>query len=156
MAENTPPITGGCRCGAVRYEVTGKPRNVAYCHCTDCRGYSGAPAMVWVAFKSEQVQFLRERPKTYESSPGVEWGFCSVCGTSLIWEASLAKFGGEDVKITEFTISSLDRPEDFIPDQHWYDGERIPWFDVADDLPRFHKLRFEGAQPTRRGPLVGA
>lgn len=145
-------ITGGCMCGSVRYEATGSPSNVAYCHCSDCRGYTGAPVMVWVAFETTQVQYLQEKPKIYESSPGVRWGYCEQCGSSLIWEPNLSVFGGKDIVITEFTISSLDAPEKFIPDQHWYDGGRIPWFDVADNLPRYQKLRFKGAEPTHHGP----
>lgn len=145
-------ITGGCMCGAVRYEANGKPRNIAYCHCSDCRGYTGAPTMVWVSFESSQVNYLKGSPKIYESSPGVGWGFCDYCGSSLIWQANLSVFGGSDVVITEFTISSLDKPDEYVPDQHWYDGERISWFDVADNLPRYQKLRFEDAEPTRFGP----
>lgn len=145
-------ITGGCMCGAVRYEANGSPRNIAYCHCSDCRGYTGAPVMVWVAFETSQVKYFNGKPKVYESSPGVKWGSCDRCGSPLIWEANLSVFGGRDLTITEFTISSFDTPEEFAPDQHWYDGERIPWFDVADNLPRYQKLRFEGAEPTHCGP----
>ena len=147
---------GGCKCGNVRYRANGLPSNVAYCHCTDCRGYTGAPTMVWVAFDSDQVSFLKEKPKVFESSPGVEWGFCDICGTPLTWEADLSLFGGDKKKIMEFTISSLDRPEDFVPDQHWQDAERIQWFDVADDLPRYHRRRHGGAKPTHYGPKASS
>ena len=145
-------ITGGCMCGAIRYEANGTPRNIAYCHCTDCRGYTGAPTIVWVAFETSKIKYLGDNPKIYESSPGVGWGFCDHCGSSLTWEANLSVFGGDDLQITEFTISSLDEPRNFVPDQHWYDDERISWFDVSDDLPRYQKLRFEGAKPIRYGP----
>jgi len=111
--------------------------------------------MVWVAYESTQIRYIQGNPTVFESSPGVGWGFCGQCGSSLIWEANLSVFGGSDVTITEFTISSLDTPEKFVPDQHWNDGERIPWFDVADDLPRYQKLRFEGAVPTHNGPKIG-
>ena len=33
---------GGCQCGAVRYEVTGEPKVVVACHCTDCQRQSGS------------------------------------------------------------------------------------------------------------------
>lgn len=144
--------TGGCACGAVRYEASGAPENVAYCHCSDCRKHTGAPTIVWVAFESQNVRYLKGKPRLFQSSPGVYWGFCEECGAPLIWEANLSVFGGEDVTITEFTISSLDAPENFVPDQHWYDGERIPWFDVSDNLPRFLKLRHGGVSPTHFGP----
>ena len=38
-------VSGGCMCGAVRYEAIGIPVNVAYCHCIDCRGFTGAPVV---------------------------------------------------------------------------------------------------------------
>ena len=42
-------VTGGCMCGAIRYEATGKPIIVAYCHCTDCRGITGAPVVGYLS-----------------------------------------------------------------------------------------------------------
>jgi len=30
------PFTGGCRCGAVRYECTAEPIATIHCHCRDC------------------------------------------------------------------------------------------------------------------------
>ncbi len=40
-------LTGGCHCGAIRYEVEGEPLTHALCHCSDCRRHSGAPMVGW-------------------------------------------------------------------------------------------------------------
>jgi hypothetical protein len=34
-------VTGGCACGAVRYECTADPIMAANCYCTDCRHSTG-------------------------------------------------------------------------------------------------------------------
>jgi adenylate cyclase len=120
---------------------------VAYCHCSDCRGYTGAPVVAWAAFETEKVCFIKGECKIHESSPGRSWGFCDQCGTSLTWEGE--SFGKI---ITEFHISTLDNPEKFVPDRHWYDCERIPWFDVADNLPRYHIFDYGDKEPTHHGP----
>ena len=33
--------TGGCLCGAVRYQVRGPLRSVVMCHCSQCRRQTG-------------------------------------------------------------------------------------------------------------------
>lgn len=38
------PLTGGCNCGAVRFEVTGPLALASYCHCKRCQRRSGAGA----------------------------------------------------------------------------------------------------------------
>jgi len=35
------PFTGGCACGAIRYECTAEPLEMFQCHCRDCQGASG-------------------------------------------------------------------------------------------------------------------
>ncbi len=35
-------ITGGCHCGAVRYEFSGEAIVGAHCHCDNCKKFSGA------------------------------------------------------------------------------------------------------------------
>ena len=142
-------IKGGCMCGAVRYEASGEPVDVAYCHCESCRKHSGAPAVVWVAFDTNQIRFVGEARKIFESSPGVERAFCGQCGTPLTWEAKSLRFPGRH--ITEFFISTLDTPEKFVPDRHWFAGEQLSWFEVADDLPRYQEIDI-GVEPTHTGP----
>ena len=48
-------VVGGCRCGAIRYEELSVPIGVIYCHCSDCRGYTGAPVVTWVAFDTKKA-----------------------------------------------------------------------------------------------------
>ena len=140
-------VKGGCLCGSIRYEAIGKPFVVAYCHCTDCRGITGAPVVAWAGFDSQNVRFTKGERKIFESSPGIVWGFCDQCSSSLTWEG--VAFGRP---ITEFHISTLDKPEEFVPDRHWYESERLPWFDIADNLPRYSEVNTGDEEPTHRGP----
>ena len=125
--------TGGCLCGQVRYETTGDPFAINYCHCESCRKHNGAPVVVLAGYKIDQVQFLGCDRKRYASSPGAMRGFCENCGTPLTWEGD----GGELGDIVEFHLSTFDNPEAMVPTSHAFSPERISWFEVADDLPRF-------------------
>ncbi|MCA1715649.1 MAG: GFA family protein [Actinobacteria bacterium] len=57
-----------------------------YCYCRDCRRTSGAPAPLFVGYRTEQVETGRGVPKVYCSSPGVSRSFCADCGTPLSYE----------------------------------------------------------------------
>ena len=148
MEDQTDRVTGGCHCGAVRYEAVGAPVYVPYCHCETCRKTTGGPMALFVMFEKEQVRFTKGERKKYASSPGVRRAFCPNCGTSLTYEG---EWGGKT--IIEFLIGTLDDPEPFMPDRHAFYGERIGWFDVADKLPRFDGSS-SGAQPDSYGPVA--
>ena len=127
-------LTGGCMCGAVRYEVTGEPFLVSHCHCLSCRKHNGAPVVTLAGFTKEQVSFEGEERGIYESSPGVGRAFCGKCGTPLTWEGD----GGEELGlIVELHLSTFDDPEALVPSGHAFYPERISWFEVADSLPRY-------------------
>lgn len=75
--------TGGCLCGAVRYELRDQPDHVDYCHCHMCARFGGPMGLMvdpdgitWQG--ADQIQ-------TYASSDWAERGFCRVCGSSLLW-----------------------------------------------------------------------
>lgn len=140
--------TGGCMCGAVRYEATDTPFLINHCHCQSCRKHNGAAVVTLVGFTEDQVTFSGNERNIYESSPGVGRAFCGNCGTPLTWEGD----GGELGPIIEFHISTFDRPDDLVPTAHAFESERISWFDVADMLPRYDAFVDEGP-PLRHGPV---
>ncbi len=47
VAQWTKPITGGCMCGAIRYEASEPPIEVYYCHCRACRKAFGNVVGAW-------------------------------------------------------------------------------------------------------------
>jgi hypothetical protein len=96
--------------------------------------------------KKDQVRFTKGERQLYESSPGVERGFCSRCGTSLTWEGD----GDELGPLVEIHVGTLDDPSMVSPQCHIHHDERIEWFDVADDLPRHHE--WDEGEPYRHGP----
>jgi len=150
MAEAERAIRGGCLCGAVRYACRGRPLAVAYCHCASCRHHSGAPAVVWISFLSEQVRYEKGAPKVYASSPGVGRAFCGDCGTPLTWQGRSRGSPGQ--QLTEFYIGTLDDPAAQQPDRHWFIAERLPWFEILDALPRYEALDGPGVAPLHLGP----
>lgn len=131
-AEQPESLEGGCRCGAVRYRTHGTPFKSAYCHCQDCRSATSALVQAWLMFDGERIEFTRESPKKYASSPGVKRGFCAHCGTPLWWEGRW-----HDTPMQMVPIGTLDDPTVYPPDRHASINERVPWFDVDDDNPRF-------------------
>jgi len=147
MNEETK-MTGGCMCGAVRYEVSGAPFLVSHCHCLSCRKHNGGPVVTLAGYQTSQVSFGGDERKIYESSAGVGRAFCGKCGTPLTWEGDA---GGELGQIVEFHLSTFDDPEALVPTGHAFYDERISWFDIADDLPRFEGFVDESPL-VRHGP----
>ena len=151
MAETATKLTGGCLCGAVRYEIRGEAYKVIHCHCRSCRKHNGAPVVTLAGFTADQVTFSGDERRIYESSPGVGRAFCGTCGTPLTWEGD----GGQRGPIVEFHISTFDTPDVLVPTVHSFYPERISWMDVADDLPRYEgfsgRSRLLGHGPAHEG-----
>ena len=130
MSEKTLPMTGGCLCGAVRYEATELPSNVIYCHCQMCQRWSGSAMVVAARFPREAVTFTQGQPNFYKSSEIAERGCCTNCGTSIVF-----RYVGLDR--IHICVGTLDHPEDAPPKQHLRIESKVPWLHIDDDLPRF-------------------
>jgi len=129
LAQEQQRITGGCLCGAVRYEAGEPPYKVGYCHCRMCQKTSGAPVAVGVYFNEQAVQFTKGEPKYYRSSEVAERGFCEHCGSRLVYRP----LGTKSVSID---VGSLDNPEVAPPQYHIWVESQITWFTLDDELPR--------------------
>jgi hypothetical protein len=122
---------GGCHCGTVRYRVTGEPAATTHCHCSDCRRITGGPTLAWAIFAEHKVEIVAGETAIYESSPGVEWGFCARCGATLTYRRA-SRPGLFDV-----TPPTLDDPELFPPEKEIWTGERLSWIRSHPDVPHF-------------------
>jgi hypothetical protein len=123
--------SGGCLCGAVRYELSGAARNLCCCHCESCRRAAGAPAVAWGTFARERFRVTRGELAEYRSSPAVTRGFCAGCGSSLTYR--------HDARPAEIdvTLASLDDPSPFAPQMHVWVRDKLPWESIDDALPQF-------------------
>ncbi len=82
--------TGGCLCGAVRYEIIAEPVMTALCHCKNCQRQAGSVLSVIVALPRDGIRIEGETT-TYEdhgtSGKRVWRKFCPTCGSPLFTDA---------------------------------------------------------------------
>jgi len=132
-----PPITGGCLCGAVRYEVISDPMMSFVCHCHDCQHTSGATGMSLYAVSRGSLKIVGDPAyyeKTGDSGAKARLAFCPTCGSNL--------FGFPDIAPELATVSalSLDDPSQFAPDFNIYTRSAQHWDVMDSSIPAYEKL----------------
>ena len=137
MQESRNHYTGGCLCGALRYETKGEPSYMGHCYCADCRKASGSGFIPFMAFRSSAVRFSSEtRTFTTKAARGGDAvrNYCPVCG-SLV-------FGGRVGIDDSFTIyaGSLDDPSFFHPTIAIFTRGRPDWAVIPPGLTIFERL----------------
>ena len=131
MVEATTPITGGCLCGAVRFQITAKPLLPHYCHCTMCQKNGGGPFIVSATVLFEGFSFTKGKPAAYESTPGNLRLFCGACGSPLLARVA------EDPKLMDVNLGCLDDPNLIKPESHGFTSTQVSWCEIDDGLPRY-------------------
>jgi hypothetical protein len=101
MSEDGDPVraTGGCLCGAVRYEVRGPLRDVVVCHCSRCRRTHGHVA-AYAACRRADLVLVEERGLRWYEAADRARGFCAQCGASVLWRAE----GRETISVAAGTL----------------------------------------------------
>ena len=137
MNDGKKRLTGGCLCGAFRYEIDGDPLFMGHCYCADCRKASGSGFIPFVGVAKSAVRFNgRTQIFTSKAANGRDAvrNFCPVCG-SLV-------FGGTIGKDASFTIyaGSLDDPSWFRPKIAIFTRGRPPWAVIPAELTTFDGL----------------
>ena len=86
------PLTGGCFCGACRYELTAPPLAVWACHCTDCQRQTGSAFNMTMPAPRPAFRFTAGDPAAFErvtaSGRTTVIRFCGACGARLIAESN--------------------------------------------------------------------
>jgi hypothetical protein len=84
------PLTGGCSCGAIRYEIASFPLLLYTCNCTDCQTSSGSAFALNMPVATKSFRILRGEPKGWRhkspSGADVTSWFCGECGARIYGE----------------------------------------------------------------------
>ncbi|MCP5082795.1 MAG: GFA family protein [Alphaproteobacteria bacterium] len=121
---------GRCLCGQVAYEFEGKINWCGHCHCESCRRNTSSAVATFFAVPRSAYRFTGREPQAYVSSKGVRRLFCGNCGSPIAYEADAYKHE------IHFYIGTLENPAELMPQFHVFYEEKLPWFEVDDDLPR--------------------
>ena len=129
--------TGGCLCGAVRYEARGEPLYAGHCYCVDCRKASGSGFIPFLGFAASALTFTGETLKF--SSPAAGGGealrnSCRICGGLV--------FGGEVGVHDSHTVyaGSLDDPSLFKPKIAIFARGKPDWAQIPTGLTAFEGM----------------
>jgi hypothetical protein len=149
-------LTGGCMCGAVRYELRSDPFDCGWCHCRTCQLNSGAPAMAFASVKDGDWVMTggESAVRTIRSSSFGHRSFCGECGTPLHVQVD------HQPETVDFSIVTLDDPNAVAPEFHIFWGSKVGWFNPGDDLPKHDRFRpdtrgLDGTEPPDNSSLVG-
>ena len=132
------PITGGCGCGAVRFEISEPLLSAGYCHCTRCQRRTGTAAAVTARAAPGSVRIVEgaEDLRSWAPEGGREKVFCAQCGSALFsCEPGTADYTG-------VRLGAVDGDPGVRPDSHSFVAYAASWEPIPDDgLPRYDEAR---------------
>jgi len=130
------PLSGGCQCGAVRYEIPAAPVRVYVCHCLECRKQSASAfgISVWVRRADFTLLSgaLRSWSRSTDSGRMLDCAFCPECGSRL-WH----EYAGGTSEFLTLKGGSLDAPVDLRGVPHVWVKRKLPGVIIPDGIRQF-------------------
>jgi len=132
------PLTGGCQCGAVRYEIAAPPVRVYVCHCLECRKQSASAFGVSVWVRRADFSLLSGAPRVWsrptDSGRVLDCAFCPECGSRL-WH----EYAGGDSEFLTVKGGSLDESPDLSAVNHVWVKRKMAGVIIPDGAPQFQE-----------------
>jgi hypothetical protein len=137
-----PPLTGGCLCGGVRFELTEQPYTAGYCHCSRCQRRTGTSSSANARVHGSAFTILKGESllKAWRHrSGGFEKVFCGECGSHLFSR------NPHDHRQMGIRLGAFDADPGIRPSWRAFVAYAAPWEPIPDDgLPRIAEgMRFE-------------
>jgi len=132
------PFTGGCACGAIRYECTAEPLYMGNCHCRDCQRATGSAYFPAVGMATTAFRLTTGTPAVYEKSADsghtMRRMFCAQCGSPVFLTNSARS------NLAVLYAASLDDPSWVRPARDIYTASAQPWDHLDPALPKFPRM----------------
>lgn len=121
--------SGGCLCGAVRYEVRGALRPIIMCHCTQCRRMTGHFMAATAARHADFRVVTDGGLKWFAASQEAQRGFCAHCGSTLFWQGV-----GRDY--LSIAAGTLDDSSGLEVAGHIFVADKGSYYEIDDGTPQ--------------------
>jgi hypothetical protein len=132
------PYSGGCACGAIRYETASEPIFQNHCQCRDCQRRSGTGHGSYLTFPRRADMRITGEAKEWrivaDSGSGKIHAFCPTCGTPVY----LAFPAMPDLIAVH--AGSLDDPDRFQPQVVTYGVRALGWDTIDPALTVFERM----------------
>lgn len=127
--------TGGCACGAIRYEIASPPVFQFACHCRACQHSTGGSPTLWIIVPAAAFNVTKGEPRTYgsagESGGQVHRAFCGACGSPLFSRLESSP------EIVAVKVGGLDDPAAFQVQADLWMSTAQPWHKAHEGAARF-------------------
>jgi hypothetical protein len=131
----TYPLSGGCACGHVRYELLDTPMFVQCCHCLDCQRQTGGPFVINAIIEADRMRTTGFDPVSVpvpapSGEPHIVFR-CPICQVA-VWSDYGSKGWRRFVR-----VGTLDDPTALRPQAHVFTRSKQPWITLSPDIPAF-------------------
>jgi hypothetical protein len=131
------PLTGGCLCGGVRFEITEPLVSSSYCHCTRCQRRTGTAASAQGRVADGALRVVEGEHLVGQHLPdeGYAKCFCTACGGAL-WSRHPTQ------NHISVRLGTLDGDPGIRPQWRQFTAYAAAWEPIPDDgLPRYPEGR---------------
>ena len=126
---------GGCQCGSIRYELSGRVLELYVCHCKECRKQAASAFGISVIVPRAAFRLTRGTPKFWsratDTGHTLECAFCPDCGSRL-WHQR--RGAAETISVKG---GSLDEPVDLRRAVHIWTSRMLPGIVLPEGAAQF-------------------
>ena len=126
------PLTGGCQCGQVRYEIQQRPGTVLTCHCKDCQRMTSSAFSIGFTIKYAPFELIGPEPcaiqRVADSGNTLTRWLCPACG-SWLCSGSRPNPSVPD-QLRTVRAGSLDDTSWIEPKFHFWTRSKQPWISL--------------------------
>lgn len=126
---------GGCLCGAIRYEISGRIRNIVFCHCSRCRKAQGSAFATNGIVETADFKLIQGEGELqeYESEPGSRRYFCRICGSPIMSRRD------NDPDRLRVRVGTVETAIEERPMAHIFATSKADWEQITDELPQYEE-----------------
>lgn len=125
-------LKGECLCGSVEYSIEDDLIYSGYCHCSECRRWTGAPFSATGGVKNTKFSLVKGELSlsSFKKGENSNSYFCSRCSSILYGEVP-------EHDMTYIMLGTLTEEPALKPQWHIYTGSKVNWFQILDGLPQY-------------------